>query len=172
MIQSTSRKSDYIKIISLQLPHKQCRTALYAIAARFVHGLACGYIGKDLFLGKCTEVNVGDLCVGKHSVSTDHGHAGHHPVLPAGKGGEHGNGLFFAVGLAQNLILQHHNGVSRHYHIRAFTGDGHGFLPAEPGNFLGRCFGGIGGFVNVCHLHPEGDAKKSQKLLAAGGLGC
>ena len=106
---------------------EQRRAALNAVGTSLIHGLAGGNVGADLFFGQVPEMNIRHFRESLYGFSAGHRHAGHHLMIPARKQLQHGHRLFLRVGFSQHTAFADHDGISSHYHIFPFAGDGHGF---------------------------------------------
>ena len=116
-------------------------------------------------------MQVGDFRKGFRPVSQEDGAAGHHLVVPAGQEPQHGPGLLFRPGLAQDGAFADHDGVRGDDDVILPVGHRQGLQAADPGDLRKGSLAGVHGFIDIRCPDDEGDAEEGQKLLPAGGSG-
>ena len=162
-----------VVVVAVQPFHKETGQSLNAVGPGLVHGFAGGHIGVDFPLGQGTEPDVGHHGVGDGAAAPADGDAGHHLMVPARQGREHGRGFFGGAGLAQHPVLQDHHRVGGHNHrvVSGGFGNGRGLLGRQTGHLIERILCGVHGLVDVGGGYREGKAHAGQQLPPPGRLG-
>ena len=104
-------KADDVEVVALDAGDPASGEALDGVGSGFIHGLAGGDVGVDVFVGECEEADGGDFGGDFGAGGGDDGDAGDDVMGAAGEKTEHAGGVGLVFGFAEDVAVEGDGGV-------------------------------------------------------------
>src|ERR1035437_4295566 len=104
-------QADYVEVVAFDAGDPAGGAALDGVGSCFVHGLAGGDVGGDLFVGEGEEFDGGDFGGYFGGLGSDDGDAGDDAMGAAGEQAQHGGGVALVFGFGEDVVVEGYGGV-------------------------------------------------------------